>query len=63
MSNQKDKQLSDTGKIIGINLIAALAYMGLQTVMEGMIIPFETMNLLYRDDKQEYLEQLKSERS
>ncbi|MCP4439662.1 MAG: radical SAM protein [Aureispira sp.] len=30
---------------------------------EGMIIPFETMNLLYRDDKQEYLEQLKSERS
>ncbi len=36
MSNQKDKQLSDTGKIIGINLIAALAYMGLQTVMEGI---------------------------
>lgn len=30
---------------------------------EGMIIPFETMNLLYRDDKKEYLEQLKAENS
>jgi hypothetical protein len=25
------------------------------------IIPFETMNLFYRDDKKEYLEKLKSE--
>lgn len=28
---------------------------------EGMIIPFETMNLLYRDDKKDYLKQLQSE--
>jgi len=28
---------------------------------EGKIIPFETMNLLYRDDKKEYLKQLQAE--
>jgi hypothetical protein len=29
---------------------------------EGRIIPFETMNLFYRDEKEEYLKQLKEER-
>jgi uncharacterized radical SAM superfamily Fe-S cluster-containing enzyme len=29
---------------------------------DGRIIPFETMNLFYRDDKEEYLKQLQAER-
>jgi uncharacterized radical SAM superfamily Fe-S cluster-containing enzyme len=29
---------------------------------DGRIIPFETMNLFYRDDKEEYLKQLQKER-
>lgn len=29
---------------------------------DGRIIPFETMNLFYRDDKEEYLKQLQTER-
>ena len=29
---------------------------------DGRIIPFETMNLFYRDDKEEYLKQLQQER-
>lgn len=30
---------------------------------DGRIIPFETMNLFYRDDKEEYLKQLQEERN
>ncbi len=30
---------------------------------DGRIIPFETMNLFYRDEKEVYLKQLQSERS
>jgi hypothetical protein len=29
---------------------------------DGRIIPFETMNLFYRDDKEEYVKQLQAER-
>jgi hypothetical protein len=29
---------------------------------DGRIIPFETMNLFYRDDKEEYLKELQKER-
>ena len=30
---------------------------------DGRIIPFETMNLFYRDDKEDYLKQLQQERT
>ena len=30
---------------------------------DGCIIPFETMNLFYRDDKEDYLKQLQLERT
>ncbi len=30
---------------------------------DGRIVPFETMNLFYRDDKEEYLKQLQAERT
>jgi uncharacterized radical SAM superfamily Fe-S cluster-containing enzyme len=29
---------------------------------DGRIVPFETMNLFYRDEKEEYLKQLQQER-
>jgi 7,8-dihydro-6-hydroxymethylpterin dimethyltransferase len=30
---------------------------------DGRVVPFETMNLFYRDDKEDYLKMLQAERS